>query len=161
MPRVDYQNRLTYTREYRAKHPEKTRVWDWRKRHKNPEIYHVIGQRATAQWRKRNPEKSRWSSLRGTAKRRGFKMELTFDQHRELVNRGCFYCSTPLKESIGHCLDRIENTEGYTVDNVLPCCGPCNYMRGVWLTVEEMQAAMEAVKKVRLSKAIPLTEVTP
>jgi hypothetical protein len=26
-------------------------------------------------------------------------------------------------------LDRVDNNRGYTIDNIVPCCGPCNWMK--------------------------------
>jgi hypothetical protein len=39
------------------------------------------------------------------------------------------------------------------VDNVVPCCGPCNRIRGIALTPDEMLIAMKAVLKFRRKHA--------
>lgn len=49
-------------------------------------------------------------------------------------------------------LDRKDNSLGYIIDNVLPCCGDCNKVRNTVLTVEEMEVAMKAVLVFRSGK---------
>lgn len=51
-------------------------------------------------------------------------------------------------------LDRIENSKGYIISNVVPCCGSCNKIRGNNLTSDEMAIAMKAVRNFRLSKIL-------
>lgn len=63
---------------------------------------------------------------------------LTKEQFRELTKQNCFYCgklpSTVKKakhsDYLYNGLDRIDNTKGYTPDNVVPCCGECNFHKG-------------------------------
>jgi hypothetical protein len=49
-------------------------------------------------------------------------------------------------ESIG--VDRISNAHGYDLDNIVPCCGPCNAIRGGVLTFEEMQRLGETLRRI-------------
>lgn len=70
------------------------------------------------------------------AKKRGFEYNLTEEQFRKLTQKSCHYCGT-LPSNVSNqkrCngaysyngLDRIDNTKGYTIDNVVPCCRMCN-----------------------------------
>jgi len=38
----------------------------------------------------------------------------------------CYYCGDNI-ETIG--LDRLNNTKGYSLDNIVSCCTPCNMMK--------------------------------
>lgn len=80
-------------------------------------------------------------SLKYFAAARGCSWELTDDQVRELIYKPCRWCgrvgvnccSTPAYN--GECkyngLDRINNeVRAYRLNNVWPCCGECNLMRG-------------------------------
>lgn len=49
-------------------------------------------------------------------------------------------------------MDRIDNNIGYTYNNVLPCCGTCNKIRGDRLTVDEMKYVMEKLIEYRKNK---------
>jgi hypothetical protein len=76
------------------------------------------------------------------AKRRNLKFELIREQFRELVTKNCHYCGIPpYKQSLPNrsakkCytngaftyngIDRLDNVQGYTVINSVPCCEPCN-----------------------------------
>lgn len=78
---------------------------------------------------------NRWSQV----------FELSFTQYEHLVSQPCYYCGTSLENMAGIGLDRKDNSKGYSIENVLPCCGKCNRIRGDDLTVEEMKVAMTAI----------------
>ena len=73
------------------------------------------------------------------AKRRGLTFSLTNQEIREIFALNCFYCGT--KPSNGNAprkyygdflyngIDRINNSLGYVLNNVVPCCKRCNYMK--------------------------------
>lgn len=72
------------------------------------------------------------------AKTRGYGYELTEEQFEEITQRDCYYCgvspyniekSKKNGEYIYNGLDRIDNSKGYIVDNVVPCCKKCNYAK--------------------------------
>ena len=73
------------------------------------------------------------------AQRRGYDWELTKEQVMILTKRSCHYCDqspSQIKKSVslrGHYIyngiDRIDNSKGYTIDNVVPCCKTCNYAK--------------------------------
>jgi len=48
-------------------------------------------------------------------------------------------------ESIG--VDRRDNTRPYTLDNLIPCCGPCNAIKGSILTDAEMMKVGKVLAK--------------
>ena len=79
--------------------------------------------------------------FRSRAKERCFEYNLTDDQVFELSQQSCFYCGAlphqKLKVLHGNGnliyngLDRIDNSKGYTIDNIVPCCGQCNHAKAV------------------------------
>jgi hypothetical protein len=46
----------------------------------------------------------------------------------DMIINGCKYCGDSSPLMMG--LDRIDNSLGHTIDNVVPCCRRCNYIRG-------------------------------
>lgn len=72
------------------------------------------------------------------AKERGLMFSLTKEQFYILTQQSCFYCDgKPIKiyynKSVvmngnfsGNGVDRMNNKEGYTLDNSVPCCEICN-----------------------------------
>lgn len=67
---------------------------------------------------------------------------LDFDKFYELTQKTCYHCGAfpnqkylvkNVTDNLGNYiyngLDRIDNLKGYNSDNVIPCCGTCNFMR--------------------------------
>ena len=48
------------------------------------------------------------------------------DEFNELTKKNCNYCD---KEGANG-IDRVNNSIGYTLDNCVPCCKHCNYVKG-------------------------------
>jgi len=67
---------------------------------------------------------NRYCEYRYNAKKRGYDFELTVDEFEKLIPSHCFYCG---EESNG--IDRWDNNIGYTVENSLPCCSSCNFIK--------------------------------
>lgn len=63
-----------------------------------------------------------------SAFKRGYTMELQFDEFKELVQKPCYYCNT-YKEDELNGIDRMDNIKGYTKENTVACCGVCNRMK--------------------------------
>jgi hypothetical protein len=108
------------------KNPEKenARVNEWIK--KNPDRYKRNTREYAAKWRGNNPEKFRFTSYKAAAKRRGIEFSLTRDEFISYWGKPCSYCGDSV-DKIG--LDRIDSDRGYFVDNVVPCCILCNWVK--------------------------------
>lgn len=78
-----------------------------------------------------------WDYKKG-AKNRGYSFELSFERFKHLTSRNCFYCGrSPENVSLRkgkisvipysyNGIDRVDNSRGYEIDNVVPCCFICN-----------------------------------
>jgi hypothetical protein len=63
------------------------------------------------------------------AKTRNIAFELTKEQFEQIVITACYYCgSYNDKEVIG--IDRLNSSRKYTLENCVPCCKTCNFMKG-------------------------------
>jgi len=63
------------------------------------------------------------------AKARNIAFELTKEQFEQLVITACYYCgSYNDKEVVG--IDRLNSSKNYTLENCVPCCKTCNFMKG-------------------------------
>ena len=99
--------------------------------------------------KQRRSMNSRMNSYKSGAKKRGLDWYLTYDQFTSIVAKDCFFCGTPAKEwdcmsnapslqkdrshtnsddykIVFNGIDRFDSSEGYTLDNCVPCCTSCN-----------------------------------
>lgn len=95
------------------------------------------------------------------AKERGYPFELDKNQFRILTQSACFYCGQPpsqegptAKGSYGAYIytgiDRIDNTLGYILGNVRPCCKQCNFAKGALSEQEFLDWLQRIAKKMSL-----------
>lgn len=74
---------------------------------------------------------------------RDLPFTLSKEQFKVLTNQPCFYCGVAPRYQIGgvnskthrsryvyNGLDRVDNEQGYTLENVVPCCRICNVAKG-------------------------------
>jgi hypothetical protein len=72
------------------------------------------------------------------AKKRNLEVSLTVEQVKLLTALSCHYCgqppSNPMKvrgvKVLYSGIDRVDSRMGYVIENVVPCCFPCNLMKG-------------------------------
>lgn len=83
----------------------------------------------------------------------GHEWNISLSDFTELISKRCYYCEGKIAE-VGSGLDRMDNSKGYVYGNVVPCCRDCNLMKNSLLTFDEMVAAMNAIKGLRLKKAL-------
>lgn len=79
------------------------------------------------------------SNYRLRARKMGLAWDLTEAHFDKLTQASCHYCGAPPKNTayrnslngkfIYNGIDRKDNSKGYVVDNVVPCCGICNKMK--------------------------------
>jgi hypothetical protein len=51
---------------------------------------------------------------------------ITFEEFCSFWKKPCHYCGAAI-QNIG--VDRKDSLIGYRMDNLVPCCGPCNLMK--------------------------------
>lgn len=93
------------------------------------------------------------------AKRRNLLYNLTIEEFEQLTLSNCHYCgnkpSSIRKDKrsdsifyIYNGIDRIDNTKGYIVENVVTCCKICNYAKGT-MSYNDFIAYLERIKVFR------------
>lgn len=78
--------------------------------------------------------RSVYSSYKLNAKSRGFDFNIDFDYAVSIMKSDCHYCgiepsNTYMKSYYNAAyngIDRVDNTKGYEMDNVVSCCKMCN-----------------------------------
>ena len=98
--------------------------------------------------------KGRYRALRYEARSRGLSLGISQKEYENIVSPNiCTYCGGALGR-YGSGLDRKNNALGYEKDNVLPCCGVCNVMRGDRVSVSEMRAIIGVLKSTRQCEGV-------
>ena len=114
------------------------------KRRLNPES----SRRACRKWqnRVRKTPRGYYNRIRDNARRKGIIFGITIGefiawfQQQELK---CHYCKQTLEQGNGSLIanscniDRKDNKQGYSLDNIVIACRRCNSMKGDWLTYEQ------------------------
>jgi hypothetical protein len=67
---------------------------------------------------------SLYPMYRNNARRRGISFDLDVKEFEALIPSNCYYCSD---KSNG--IDRWNSNLGYTINNCVPCCKECNFLK--------------------------------
>jgi len=103
-----------------------------------------------------------YANYKRRAKNKKIEFSIPFETFKALTSQNCVYCkSEPLQEiyqrksssdNIEYTkysyngLDRIDSSLGYTIDNVVPCCGICNTAKREF-PVERLLQWIDRIKK--------------
>jgi hypothetical protein len=168
---VDHKENLKqYDQQYRLAHKnkiiERQRIYDlnnklkrisYRLRNKDKiRLYQnnyskKYGKEKAKKWRNKNRVNYLLSSFKQTDKQKGFTCNLTISWLKEnIITKPCYYCGDT--ENIG--CDRIDNNQGHTIDNVVPCCRVCNSVRNNIFTIQEMSKLGIVIKQIKLDRKI-------
>lgn len=75
----------------------------------------------------------RYSEYRNNARNRNIEFNLSIDEFKQLTSQPCHYCggysSDWIENSRGNGIDRKNSNEGYYLDNCVPCCSKCNFIK--------------------------------
>ena len=58
-----------------------------------------------------------------------FMFNLSKEEFNMIISQSCYLCGKESDDFHTNGIDRIDNNIGYEKNNVLPCCGDCNYMK--------------------------------
>lgn len=111
-----------YAAKYRKSHRKECLEQSQRWRDENREKYREYFRN------RRKTVEGKYSKYKYRAKKGGRIFSLTLTQFRSLTSQSCHYCGEKLSTTVG--IDRKDNTIGYTLKNSVPCCWPCNKLKG-------------------------------
>ena len=76
-----------------------------------------------------------FSSCLLSAKRRKINFNLSLEEFAEISDKDCYYCGTPPSRTIDKYIfngvDRLDNSQGYSVSNGVPSCKKCNLAKHI------------------------------
>ena len=80
-----------------------------------------------------------YGSYKHNAKGRNLSFNISKEEFKFLTEKNCSYCNAQPTNKIKarhingtyiyNGLDRVDNSKGYEIDNVVPCCKHCNMMK--------------------------------
>lgn len=80
-----------------------------------------------------------YSEYRSKAKKSGKVFQLEKELFKRLTSSNCTYCDAPPSSTSKRSrangeykftgIDRVDSSKGYTPDNVVSCCGTCNFFK--------------------------------
>lgn len=76
-----------------------------------------------------NHDGSSYNEYANRAKNKNLEWFLTKEEYNEIICKDCYICGKKTDKQHKNGIDRVDNKLGYTVENIKPCCGECNYMK--------------------------------
>lgn len=96
------------------------------------------------------------------ARLRNYSWNLTKEEYIKIVTQQCHYCGIPPSNFKGYPkepnvgiwyngIDRVVNSIGYEMDNIVSCCFTCNKIKGT-MSVDELYVWLDRITSYRKSK---------
>lgn len=99
---------------------------------------------------------SKYLKLKQSAEDRKIEFTLSFNKLKQVMSQTkCFYTGQPIDinadqdTSYRHTIDRVDNDQGYTDNNIVACSRAINKHKGK-LTVEEIKCLYNGLRKKKL-----------
>jgi hypothetical protein len=89
----------------------------------------------------------RFHEYKKRAKRDNIEFEITEKDCIPFYNTDCAYCGNKIN---GLGIDRLDNKIGYKLDNMVPCCSKCNFMKYTMNKEEFIQHIIQIVKHLNI-----------
>jgi 5-methylcytosine-specific restriction endonuclease McrA len=144
---------MTYSKEYYKKNRRKIMDDNIRWQKNNPDKVKIILKRGMAKYIK-TPK-----GIYRTLKHNALRKNREFLSQDEFINwyvnqeQSCCYCGIkPSGKRLS--IDRIDNAQGYIIENLALACDDCNTVKGYTLTAEEMKIVGKIVMEKRWKKSV-------
>lgn len=96
-------------------------------------------------------ESGRYIRGKAAAKTRCIQWDITLSEFSSLIKESCYYCNNKFGKPTenGHGLDRLDNTVGYIIGNVVTCCWHCNKIKCDLISPNEMKQIINLLINLR------------
>jgi hypothetical protein len=88
--------------------------------------------------------KYRWNEFNRNASKRKGSIQILKEQWHQIVRQPCYLCGFIPEGFLINGLDRVDNENGYTPENIKSCCFKCNKLKLNW----EITEFLDQVKKI-------------
>lgn len=98
-------------------------------------------------YRRSKTPQGKYHEYKKSAERRGIDFNLSKEEFTALWQKPCYYTGRAIS-TVG--LDRVDNTKGYSIDNVVPCCKEINAMKSIMSKGEFIELIKAVVNHLHL-----------
>ena len=88
-----------------------------------------------------NKTKKLYCAYRHKANKKNIKFKISNEEFEDIINNRCYLCGFTNKNNG---IDRVDNNEGYVLDNCTACCGQCNFMKNKY----ELKSYLKLLLKI-------------
>ena len=97
-----------------------------------------------------NHNGSGYNDYKNRANKKLKEFEITEEQFYEIIFKKCYMCGKKTDDNHTNGIDRINNDKGYTTENIVCCCGECNYMKNKF-NLDDLIDKLRKIKKNKLA----------
>jgi len=111
-----------------------------------------------------------YNHYKSKAKFRKYTFDLSHEQFLALIMGHCYYCNNAPNTTrnftlsgeviVYNGIDRVDNSQGYTTGNVVPCCRICNQAKSTMAVDDFFQWVMQIYKHNNLDRKNPHDQKT-
>lgn len=152
------EERLAWAKQYRQKHRDELSVRAKQIRDSNPDKFREKARKYYRTHKEhfcqyQRTKEARFKISKSLAARRGLEWNISESDYFELISKRCHYRNHLIGNTNGVGLDRVDNSNGYVIGNVVPCCGFCNRIKCHLLSYKEMVAVGKLLDEMSIEKA--------
>lgn len=95
-------------------------------------VEHILTHQGIVEGRRferKNTKGGSYNDYKKSAEKKKLEFLLTEETFKQEIMKDCYLCGKQKMDAHCNGLDRFDNTNGYLIENVRPCCGNCNYMK--------------------------------
>lgn len=118
----------------------------------NPERVKEIRQKS------RHSLSTRYKKYQLGAQERNLDFSLTIEDFDRITKMPCYYCGDLPEDKFGNKftgIDRLDSSQGYIIDNVVPCCPICNRMKSNHDITDWLQHLLKIIDRMMEDEVIP------
>jgi hypothetical protein len=122
-------------------------------------VEHILTHQDIIQGRRFDTKDTRrvsFSEYKNRAEKKEREFTLTEEMFEQEVMKDCYLCGKSNSDTHCNGLDRFDNEQGYTDENVVSCCGNCNYLKRNYL----YEDVLEKCERIYANKPAEI-EITP
>ncbi len=96
-----------------------------------------------------------YKSYKISAARRKIEFNLDKKTFLYLIHHNCYLCGKKTDDEHQNGIDRVDNDNGYILENVQPCCGNCNFIKNKF----SLQIIFDKFKKILIKRNIKVNNI--